>query len=298
MIVWEIIYYKNKRVEKKGVKMRERKCGIYKITNVVNTKMIIGQSSNIYTRWNEYKRYARKNKHWNYRFQNDWNNYGEENFCFEIILECPLEKLNEEEVRLIEEYHSLDKNIGYNIERGGDRHGVSEETRRKISLSKMGAKNPNYGKKLSEETKKKMVEGRAWYKHSKETKQKISEKNIGKVISEKQKQQLREFNLGKKLSEETKIKISLKNKGKKRSEATIQKMREANMGTKNPNYGKITSEETKRKQSESHKRASVETRRKQREWRIGSRRSEETKRRMSEAQKKRYQRGFENSTGF
>ncbi len=76
-----------------------KKCGIYKITNIVNGKALIGLSSDIFRRWVDHRKTLRKNKHDNPYFQNAWNKYGEDNFRFEIILECNKENLNKEEIR-------------------------------------------------------------------------------------------------------------------------------------------------------------------------------------------------------
>ena len=61
-------------------------------------------------------------------------------------------------------------------------HSVSKETRDKISKSRMGKNygmvgknNPNYGRKVSEETRKKLSDSHKGYKMSEEQKRKISE---------------------------------------------------------------------------------------------------------------------------
>ncbi len=88
---------------------------------------------------------------------------------------------------------------------------MSEETKKKLSEA-------NKGKKLSEETKKKIIEfhkGNKGKKHSEETKKKISEANKGKKHSEETKKKMIEAHKGKKQSEETKKKIGKAHKGKK-----------------------------------------------------------------------------------
>lgn len=60
--------------------------GIYTITNKVTGKLYIGESLDIYRRW--YKEHIpelRKNQHYNKGLQKDFNEYGEENFIFEIL---------------------------------------------------------------------------------------------------------------------------------------------------------------------------------------------------------------------
>ena len=60
--------------------------GIYTITNKVTGKLYIGESLDIYRRWNdEHIPQLRKNCHYNKELQNDFNKYGEENFRFEIF---------------------------------------------------------------------------------------------------------------------------------------------------------------------------------------------------------------------
>lgn len=52
-------------------------CGIYKIQNLINGKIYIGQSIHIYQRWKEHLRLAKKKKT---NFYKDLKKYGEE--CF------------------------------------------------------------------------------------------------------------------------------------------------------------------------------------------------------------------------
>lgn len=60
--------------------------GIYTITNKAIGKLYIGESLDIYRRWHdEHIPQLRKNRHYNKELQNDFNNYGEENFNFEIL---------------------------------------------------------------------------------------------------------------------------------------------------------------------------------------------------------------------
>jgi len=114
--------------------------------------------------------------------------------------------------------------------KGGSAKGrkVSEETKRKISES-------HKGKKRTEESKRKMS-GR---KVSEETKRKLSAAQKGKKLSEETKRKISEVHKGKKLSEETKRKISESHKGKKHTEESKRKM-----------SGRVFSEETKRKISD------------------------------------------------
>jgi len=158
----------------------------------------------------------------------------------------------------------LGSGILHNRTNGGDGvSGLCEETRIRMSEINKGQNNPMYGKKISEEHKRK-----------------ISEFNKSRIVSEETRKKLREINLGKICSEKTKRKISESKKGKTLSEEVKAKLREAN-------NGKILSEETRKKLSEFHKGKvlSEETRRKLSELNKGKVLSEETKRKMSEARK-------------
>ena len=94
--------------------------GIYKIENLVNHKIYIGQSVNIEERLKEHKRIAfRKNRPtYNYPLYKDIRIYGVENFMFDILIQCKKEDLNSLEKDFIIKYNSF-KN-GYNQTPGGD----------------------------------------------------------------------------------------------------------------------------------------------------------------------------------
>ena len=91
------------------------KCGIYKITNLINNKCYIGQSTDIIGRWRHHKA-ASKNEmsnSYNYPLQRAFRKYGIENFSFEIIEECLKSQLDQRESYWINYYEALgDK--GYN----------------------------------------------------------------------------------------------------------------------------------------------------------------------------------------
>jgi len=150
------------------------------------------------------------------------------------------------------------------------------------SIALYGENNPMYGKKFSEEHRKKLSEALSRRKLSEETRKKLSESKMG------------ENNpfYGKKFSEEHRKKLSEAHLGKKLSEETRKKLREAHIGEKNHNWGKTHSEETRKKLREANlgKKRSEETRRKVSESKTGKnnpnwgkKRSEETRRKMSEA---------------
>lgn len=99
----------------------------------------------------------------------------------------------------------------------------------------------NGSKNRSNETVKKILESRKWYKHSEETKLKIGNSNKGKIggrlgkrASDETKMKISESQKGKKVSDETRMKMSKSQKGKKLSDITKLKMGKLRSGKNNP----------------------------------------------------------------
>jgi hypothetical protein len=104
---------------------------------------------------------------------------------------------------------------------------ISEETRKKLSVTKMGERNPNYGKTMSDENRKRISNALKEEKnpffgrhHTEETKRKISEKNTGRVS----------WNKGISPSLETRRKSSISHMGICQSPETIRKRSQALTG--------------------------------------------------------------------
>lgn len=90
--------------------------GIYKITNLINNKVYIGQSINIASRWRRHRTDANIKDTPLYQ---DIRKYGLNNFSFEVIEECTKEQLDERERFWIDKYDSY--NNGYNLTSGGQK---------------------------------------------------------------------------------------------------------------------------------------------------------------------------------
>lgn len=84
--------------------------GIYKIENLINGKVYIGQSIHIERRWQEHCQPSSRSL-----VGKAIQKYGKEHFTFQILEECAEEQLDEIEERYISEYNSVVPN-GYNIE--------------------------------------------------------------------------------------------------------------------------------------------------------------------------------------
>lgn len=184
---------------------------IYKITNKLNNKIYIGKREKPYFD----KNYWGSGKY----LINAYKKYGKENFIREIICWCPTKEiLWEKEKYYIKKYNTQDKNIGYNIGRGGEGgQPHTLEWREKHS----GAGNGRYGKPVSLETR-----------------QKISEKNLGRGLGVKNPNKGRP---GKKKPAGFGAKVSKALTGRKFSAETIEKMSQRQKGYIWINNGSINS---------------------------------------------------------
>lgn len=238
---------------------------IYKATNTVNGKYYIGKTKNSLDSRIKSHKVASTKKDW--LFYRAINKHGFDKFKWEIIIECDdANKLNELEKKYIGE-----NNNGYNVAKGGDGGDtISNHPNREIlreNVSKF-----HKGKILSEEHKEKISnahkgKNKPW---AKDIAKKMSEGNIGKESKTK----------GSKLTDEHKEKISKGNKGKTKifTEEHKQNLSKAKEGFKNPNKGK-TYEEIMGVEK------ALEFKKKQSEMRKGRVVSEETKRKISESYK-------------
>ena len=129
---------------------------IYLITNNFDGKIYVGQTrqKRYKRRWSRHLDDLRCGSHTNEYLQRAYNKHGEECFSFSVLekVETNLFDLNSKEFKYIKELNSTSPDIGYNLDSGGNSRIMSEETKRKIGEKN---KNKNFGKKQSNETKKK-----------------------------------------------------------------------------------------------------------------------------------------------
>lgn len=59
--------------------------GVFQLKNIKNNKVLIGHSIDMESKWNRHKMALKFVNHRNRSFQEDWNEYGEENFMFDVL---------------------------------------------------------------------------------------------------------------------------------------------------------------------------------------------------------------------
>ena len=186
---------------------------IYKITNTVNGKAYIGQTTDPERRIKEHF-YPGSRR---YHLQNAIAKYGKDVFTVETLFEnVPLDDLDRLEKQAIKEHNTLVPN-GYNLRDGGHScYTLSLETRQKMSKKLKGRYvSPETRQKMSKASKSREAARKGWT-HTPEVRKRISESLIGN-----------QHTLGHKQSPETIAKKIASTRGKKRSPETRKRMSEA-----------------------------------------------------------------------
>lgn len=149
---------------------------LYRITNLIDNKVYIGQSVKETDRWRQHKYFARQEQPIQY-IHHAMKKYGIENFIYEVIVVCKTQNdTNILEKEIIKQYNSRDKQFGYNIAPGGDpawNRGLPKEQQ------------PMFGKKQSDYQKQRMSEFHTGKKHphSQKWKDNLSQKMTGRIIN-------------------------------------------------------------------------------------------------------------------
>jgi len=221
---------------------------IYKITCIETGKFYIGSTMNKAQRWARHRRELRQWKHVNKHLQAAWNKYGEVAFEFSVLEEVTTpELLFAVEQRYLDKYVGSPQCFNWSKYAGAPMRGKS------------GAETPNFGKKLSEETKQKLREANigennpGWgVERSAETRAKILEANKtnpwkGAKHTPEAIAKIAAASTGRPVSEETRLKRSLALRG--RTVSTAQRLQTSRTlsGEGNFWYGKERSEDFKAK---------------------------------------------------
>ena len=120
------------------VNKNDKKCGIYMIRNVINNKVYIGKSKNIYNRITKhiYNLNINNSKEENLHIINAWNKYGKDSFEYIVLEYLELDEINlaNRELFWMKTFNSLDRKFGYNIRSDSNSKMIVHlETSRKIS---------------------------------------------------------------------------------------------------------------------------------------------------------------------
>lgn len=134
---------------------------IYKITNLINNKIYIGQTINFTERIRQHKEipFRKNSQEKDKPLYRAMRKYGIENFKFEIIDKADtFETANSLEIYYISFYDScIDSGKGYNLDLGGKNGNKSEFTKSKISKAHKGYGGGSFGKRKGESYRAKKV---------------------------------------------------------------------------------------------------------------------------------------------
>jgi group I intron endonuclease len=119
---------------------------IYKITNILNNKVYIGQTMQfIEKRITYHFSYLKRNQHSNQYLQKSYNKYGKDSFIWEVLEK---EITSSEDAMIREQFYidkekSLLEEFGFNLKNAGSKGKQLDSTKKKISdtLNKNGKKN-------------------------------------------------------------------------------------------------------------------------------------------------------------
>lgn len=175
---------------------------IYKITNINNGKVYIGQTKNKHNRKIQHFCKLRNNKHTNRHLQSSFNKHGEESFTYEIIDYCDIEDVDAKEKYWISHFSSTDSKKGFNIEEGGcQTKTLSQFTRNKIGKkTKARFQDPEQRRLASERAKKRFQDPqeREW----------LRTVNKGRIRGEDFREKISQIHTGRKRPQSTKDAIS------------------------------------------------------------------------------------------
>ena len=119
-IIWESYYRNNTTDLINRVIGSGTHTGIYKLTNLTNQKVYIGQAANLADRWKDHIKAGLGIDTPNNMLYTAMMKDGVENFTFEVLEECERGSLNDREKYYIDFYRAQEH--GYNMTRGGARN--------------------------------------------------------------------------------------------------------------------------------------------------------------------------------
>jgi len=198
--------------------------GIYRIINKINNKSYVGSSTDIQDRWWKHRKMLKNNNHSNPHLQASYNKYSSVVFDFEILQSMPgatTKELQEKELSWMLFLNVHNNKNGYNINGvEGYKIGFKHTEETKKKISE-SVKNRTY----TEEQLENLRNNLSKIINNPETKRKISESKKGKLLTKEHKRKISESKKGKLLTEEHKRKVGDGNRGKIISEDTREKQK-------------------------------------------------------------------------
>lgn len=83
---------KTNRELKEAYKLMKPVIGVFQVLNKANQKVLIEESTNVTSKWNRHRTELRFGSHRNKDLQNDWVQYGEEQFVFSMLSELEIKE--------------------------------------------------------------------------------------------------------------------------------------------------------------------------------------------------------------
>ena len=150
--------------------------GIYIIRNTFDNRVYIGSAVNMYNRIKDHLKDLKRNKHRNKYLQNFFNRHG---MClyWNVLKEVRCDDLIPIEQLYLDEYKSFERTKGFNIQKvAGSMLGFKHSEESKAKMSRI-----RKGKKFSKEARRNMSLSRQGSKHPRS---KLNEKQVLNIRSE------------------------------------------------------------------------------------------------------------------
>jgi group I intron endonuclease len=157
---------------------------VYSITNTQTGQKYIGSTIGlIRKRWNAHKNQLRRGIHSNTRLQESWTRCGEDTFAFEVLEEC-----DAVQARFLEKQRVEKEDPYFNI----IPVGALPDSRRRLKEHEIQKLRDRFkGIPLTPEHRKKIAQANTGFKHSDETKKRMSELKKGSKWSQERREKAR-----------------------------------------------------------------------------------------------------------
>lgn len=178
-------------MNKKQFEQKNGKPCVYIIKNLIDNKVYVGSTISHYRKKGQHYYRLRRGDHDNNLLQNAWNYYGEINFSFEVLEFFELEDLKNKSKLYKREQYYMD---------------FYKSTSRKFGYNKAPEAGTNLGRKMSNESRKKMSESHTGKKLSKKHIENIVKATKKKILQfDKENNFIQEFNSIQEASDTLKI---------------------------------------------------------------------------------------------